>query len=62
MSIIGAGMIVSPGITYKMFKSLADENINIIAISTSEIKISILVNEEKTAEAVKILHKNFKLD
>lgn len=62
VSIIGAGMIVSPGITYKMFKSLADENINIIAISTSEIKISILVNEEKTAEAVKILHKNFKLD
>ncbi len=62
VSIIGAGMIVSPGITYKMFKSLADANINIIAISTSEIKISVLVNEEKTSEAIKILHKNFNLD
>ena len=62
VSIVGAGMIVSPGITYKMFKSLADAKINIIAISTSEIKISVLVNEEKTSEAIKILHKNFNLD
>lgn len=62
VSIVGAGMIVSPGITYKMFKSLAEANINIIAISTSEIKISVLVNEEKTSEAIKILHKNFNLD
>ena len=62
ISIIGAGMVVSSGITHKMFKSLADENINIIAISTSEIKISVLVKEEETAKAVKILHKNFDLD
>ena len=43
VSIIGAGMIASPGVTYKMFRSLADEKINILAISTSEIKISVLI-------------------
>ena len=62
VSIIGAGMIASPGVTYKMFRSLADEKINILAISTSEIKISVLINEELTQKAVKILHKTFGLD
>ena len=62
VSIIGAGMIASPGVTYKMFRSLADEKINILAISTSEIKISVLINEEFTQKAVKILHKTFGLD
>ena len=62
VSIIGAGMIVHPGVTYKMFRSLADEKINILVISTSEIKISVLINENMTQKAVKALHKTFNLD
>ena len=62
VSIIGAGMISESGVTYKMFRSLADEKINILAISTSEIKISVLVNEDMTQKAVQALHKTFGLD
>ena len=62
VSIIGAGMIASPGVTHKMFRTLADEKINILAISTSEIKISVLIREDLTQKAVKALHKSFKLD
>ena len=62
VSIIGAGMIANPGVTYKMFRSLADEKINILAISTSEIKISVLVDENFTQKAVQVLHKKFGLD
>ena len=62
VSIIGAGMIASPGVTHKMFRSLADEKINILAISTSEIKISVLIQEDLTQKAVKTLHKAFELD
>jgi len=62
VSIIGAGMIANPGVTYKMFRSLANEKINILAISTSEIKISVLVQEDMTRKAVKALHKTFGLD
>jgi len=62
VSIIGAGMIASPGVTHKMFRSLADAKINILAISTSEIKISVLIQEDLTQKAVKVLHKTFELD
>ena len=62
ISIIGAGMIASPGVTHKMFRSLADEKINILAISTSEIKISVLIREELTQKAVKTLHNTFGLN
>ena len=62
ISIIGAGMIANPGVTYRMFRSLADKKINILAISTSEIKISVLVDEDETQEAIKALHKTFGLD
>ena len=62
VSIIGAGMIASPGVTHKMFRSLADEKINILAISTSEIKISVLIKEDLTQKAVKVLHRTFGLD
>ena len=62
ISIIGAGMIASPGVTYKMFRSLADEKINILAISTSEIKISVLIREDSTQIAVKTLHEEFGLN
>ena len=62
VSIIGAGMIASPGVTHKMFRSLANEKINILAISTSEIKISVLIKEDFTQRAVKILHNAFGLN
>jgi len=62
VSIIGAGMISSPGVTHKMFRSLADEKINILAISTSEIKISVLIREDLIQKAVKTLHKTFGLN
>jgi len=62
ISIVGAGMVATPGITFKMFRSLADENINMLAISTSEIKISVIIDEKFTIDAVKKLHKTFKLD
>ena len=62
VSIIGAGMITTPGITYKMFRALAQEKINILAISTSEIKISVIVNELSTTKALKKLHTVFNLD
>ena len=62
ISIIGAGMITTPGVTYKMFRSLADENVNILAISTSEIKISVIINEAETSKAIKKLHTVFNLD
>ena len=62
VSIIGAGMIANPGVTYKMFRTLADMKINILAISTSEIKISVLIREDLTQKAVKALHKSFELN
>jgi aspartate kinase len=62
VSIVGAGMITTPGVTYKMFRALAQEKINILAISTSEIKISVIVNESNTIKAVKKLHSVFNLD
>ena len=62
ISIVGAGMVSTPGVTYKMFRSLADEKINILAISTSEIKLSVIINENDTLKAVKKLHTIFELD
>ena len=62
VSIIGAGMVANAGVTHKMFRSLADEKINILAISTSEIKISVLIREDLTQKAVKVLHKTFELN
>ena len=62
VSIIGAGMISESGVTHKMFRSLADKKINILAISTSEIKISVLIREELTQKAIKTLHDTFELN
>ena len=62
ISIVGAGMVATPGVTYKMFRSLAEEKINILAISTSEIKISVIIDEKSTIDAVKKLHKTFNLN
>jgi aspartate kinase len=61
ISIIGAGMIDRPGIASTMFKTLADNEINIRMISTSEIKISCLINKEDAQRAVKALHEVFNL-
>ena len=62
VSIVGAGMVSTPGVTYKMFRGLADEKINILAISTSEIKLSVIIDEKNTLNAVKKLHTIFDLD
>ena len=62
VSIIGVGMITAPGITYRMFQALASKKINILVISTSEIKISVLVSRENVKKAISVLHKEFKLD
>ena len=62
ISIIGVGMITTPGITYRMFQALASKKINILVISTSEIKISVLVSAKHAKRAIAALHKEFKLD
>ena len=62
ISIVGAGMVTTPGVTYKMFRALADEKINILAISTSEIKLSVIIDEKNILNAVKKLHTVFDLD
>ena len=62
VSIIGVGMISTPGVTYRMFQALADKGINILVISTSEIKISVLINKQNLKKAVSALHKEFKLN
>ena len=62
VSIIGVGMITTPGVTYRMFQTLADNKINIQVISTSEIKISVLIDKKNTKKALLALHKEFKLN
>ena len=62
ISIIGVGMITTPGVTFRMFQSLANKKINIKVISTSEIKISVLIDKKNTKKALIALHKEFKLD
>ena len=62
ISIVGAGMVSTPGITYRMFRGLAEEEINILAISTSEIKLSVIINENDALKAIKKLHTVFDLD
>ena len=62
VSIIGSGMRNQPGIAAKMFECLSNNNINIEVISTSEIKISVLIDRNKTEAAVNALHSVFNLD
>ena len=61
VSIIGVGMITTPGVTYRMFKAISRKKINILAISTSEIKISVLIQKKNIKSAVSALHKEFNL-
>ena len=62
VSIIGVGMITTPGVTYRMFQSLSEKKINIMVISTSEIKISVLISKKHLVKAVAALHKEFSLN
>ena len=62
ISIIGVGMITTPGVTFRMFQTLANRKINIQVISTSENKISVLIDKKNTKKALIALHKEFKLD
>ena len=62
VSIVGAGMIGRPGIAATMFKALADSGINIQMISTSEIKVSCVIDAKDGDKAVKAIHKVFELD
>jgi len=62
VSIVGAGMQSNPGVAAAMFEALAAEKINIQMISTSEIKVSCIIDEDKVVTAVKALHRKFELD
>jgi aspartate kinase len=62
VSVVGVGMRSHAGIASKMFKTLADEAINIQMITTSEIKISVVIDEKYMELAVRALHSTFELD
>lgn len=62
ISIVGAGMITNPGVAARMFESLAENNINIEMISTSEIKVSCIIRAEQIKKAVLVMHEAFGLD
>ncbi len=59
VSIVGAGMMTTPGVAAKMFEALYDANINIQMINTSEIRVSVLIDEEYATAAVKAVHDKF---
>lgn len=61
VSAVGAGMASNPGVAAKMFEALYASNVNILMISTSEIKISVLVKEEDAEKAVRAIHEKFDL-
>ena len=56
VSIVGAGMVNNPGVATLMFEALYDANINISMISTSEVKISVLIAKEEAEKAVRAIH------
>ena len=62
VSVVGVGMKSHSGVAATAFKTLADENINILMISTSEIKISMVIDEKYGELAVRALHKAYELD
>jgi aspartate kinase len=62
ISVVGVGMKSHAGVAATMFRSLADRGINIQAISTSEIKVSVLIDEDETELAVRVLHTAYDLD
>ena len=62
VSVVGVGMRSHAGVAQRMFKALADEGINIQVISTSEIKVSVLIDEACTEQAITALHDAYGLD
>ncbi len=62
VSVVGSGMQHTPGYASRMFRVLADGNVNIDMITTSEIRISCIIKEEQAEEAVRLLHRGFRLD
>jgi len=62
ISVVGLGMATRPGVAETMFRTLAEKGINILMISTSEIKISVLVDRDCAAEALRTVHAAFQLD
>ena len=62
VSLVGVGMRTHAGIASEAFRALAENDVNIQMISTSEIKITIVINEVNTDKAVKCLHETFNLD
>ena len=62
VSIVGVGMRSHPGVASSMFEALAKENINILMISTSEIRVSVVIDEKYVELAVRALHTAFGLD
>ncbi|MCV2509481.1 MAG: ACT domain-containing protein, partial [Neisseriaceae bacterium] len=62
VSVVGLGMRSHSGVASQIFKTLADENINIQMISTSEIKVSVLIDEKYLELATRALHEVFQLD
>jgi aspartate kinase len=59
LSVVGAGMATNPGVASAMFEALYDANININMISTSEIKISVLIDEQDAEQAMRYVHNRF---
>ena len=62
VSIVGAGMQTSPGYASRMFRTLAENSINIEMITTSEIRITCIVSEDRVVDAVRTLHRAFQLE
>ena len=62
VSLIGAGMKSNPGVAAEMFEALAANNINIEMLSTSGIRISAIVDQDRAEDAVAVLHDKFELD
>ena len=59
VSIVGAGIMTTPGVAAKMFEALYDANINIQMINTSEIRVSVLIDQADADRAVKAVHDRF---
>ena len=62
VSIVGTGMQSAPGYASQMFRALFDEKINIEMISTSEIRITCIIHQDRVPDAVQVLHKTFALE
>lgn len=62
VSIIGSGMQNTPGYAARMFRTLSEQDINIQLITTSEIRITCIISEERVKDAVRALHKTFELE